>query len=232
MLVAQIPSRQLIRIHADEASESWTVVDRLELPARPICTAYNAMGTRAYVTMSPSGLAVVDVPTMTLVKTLPTAGDPQCGLFESRDSRTIYVNDNAGSGTFYALDTTTDELTDLGYSFGAADLHGFGLNAQESRAFLAARGSEALKVIDLSMPGSVARTIPLDPTAGPGNDRPDIVAVRGNTAYVTLRASGKLAVVRGRAVAYVDVAPPSANAIHGIAIRPEHSAGATGEHEH
>jgi DNA-binding beta-propeller fold protein YncE len=222
VLVAQIPSRTLIKVAADEAGENWGVVGTLTLPARPICTAYRADGARAYVSMSPSGIAIVDVASLSLLGTITTDGDPQCGLLQSRDGRTIYVDDNGGMGNFYVLDTVTDSLTNLGYVLGAADLHGFGVNSQETLAFAAARGSESLKVLDLQAPGSAAATIPLDPTPGPGNDRPDIVAVRGNNVYVTLRTSGKLAVVNGMqgTVKYIDIAPASANAVHGLAIRP------------
>jgi len=222
VLVAQIPSRRLIKIAADEANESWTVVGSLQLPSRPICIAYRADGERAYVSMSPDGIAIIDVASLTVLGKRPTAGDPQCGLVESKDGRTIYVDTNGGTGNFYVLDTATDVLTQLEYAIGATDLHGFGLNPQETRAFAAARGSEALKVLDLRASGSAATTIALDPTPGTANDRPDMVAVKGNNVYVTLRASGKLAVVKGTqgTVQYIDLAPPSANAVHGVAVRP------------
>jgi hypothetical protein len=70
----------------------------------------------------------------------------------------------------------------------------------------------------------------LDATPEIGNDQPDAIAVRGNTVFVTLRASGKLAVVKAnqRTVTYLDIAAPAefnpANcagcAIHGVTVRP------------
>jgi hypothetical protein len=73
-------------------------------------------------------------------------------------------------------------------------------------------------------------TFALDPTPGAGNDEPDNMAVRGSTVFVSLRASGKLAIaepLQGK-VTYVDLANPapfnpadcSGCAVHGVAIRP------------
>jgi hypothetical protein len=36
----------------------------------------------------------------------------------------------------------------------------------------------------------------IDPTLGMGNDEPDNMSVRGNTLFVSLRASGQLAIVK------------------------------------
>lgn len=84
-------------------------------------------------------------------------------------------------------------------------------------------------------------TIELHPTPGVGNDEPDAVAFRGNLAFVSLRASGQLAIINANrgTVSFVklaDTAPfneatcgppgppvpgaPGGCAVHGIAIRP------------
>jgi hypothetical protein len=70
----------------------------------------------------------------------------------------------------------------------------------------------------------------LDPTPGLGNDQPDAIAVRGDTVFVSLRASGKLAVVKAnqRTATYIDMSPPAefnpmncaGCAIHGVTVRP------------
>jgi len=57
--------------------ESWSVVGSLSLAPlakSPVCTVYRDDGRRAYVSLRPSGIAIVDVPTMTLLGTLPTDG--------------------------------------------------------------------------------------------------------------------------------------------------------------
>jgi hypothetical protein len=89
-------------------------------------------------------------------------------------------------------------------------------------------------VIDLREP-RVRKLAPilLDPTPGIGNDQPDAMAVKGNTVFVSLRASGKLAIVdvERRAVTYRDLAAPvpagvripltcDTCALHGVTIRP------------
>ena len=70
----------------------------------------------------------------------------------------------------------------------------------------------------------------LSPVAGIGNDEPDAMAVRGNTLFVTLRESGKLAIVQvnQESVDSLDLTAPFANfspvtcagcALHGVTVR-------------
>ena len=222
VLVAHIPSKTLFKLVADEAAESWDIVGSLALPESPICIAFRSDGGRAYVSLGPRGIALVDPVNLTHLGTLPTAGSAQCGLVPSKRDNLIYV-DSRGEGAweeghFYLLDTDTDELT-LWSQFPALDLHGFGVSANEKQAFIAERNGDALKVLDLTRPGAQPTTIVLDPR--PEADMPDKVAVRGNTAYVTIRTSGQLAVVKGKGqVDYLDLVAPSPNALHGVAIRP------------
>jgi len=51
-----------------------------------------------------------------------------------------------------------------------------------------------------------------------------MLVVKGQTVYVPLRATGKIAflsVARPHTVTYMDLAPASANAVHGMALRPD-----------
>jgi len=82
LLVAQIASMTLIKVAADEAAESWQVIASLDFAAlgRPICSVFRDDGDRAYVSLLPSGIAIVDVPTMTYIDTLPTDGFVACGM--------------------------------------------------------------------------------------------------------------------------------------------------------
>src|SRR5919198_4945844 len=89
LLVAQVPTKKLIKVAADESIESWVKVGELALAQSPICTIFRDDGQRAYVSLLPSGIAVIDVPTMSLVKTLATAGFVACGMVENHDGRTI-----------------------------------------------------------------------------------------------------------------------------------------------
>jgi DNA-binding beta-propeller fold protein YncE len=235
ILVAQIPARKLFKVLADEASETWKLVDELDfepLGAGPVCTAFRADGQRAYVSVAPPthGIAVVDVATMTFVTEvgdqgrLATEGNVQCGLVNSKNRRLIYV-DSWGTGQtrghFYVLDTATDELTEI-TSFPALDLHGFAMSPNERWAYAAERGGDALRKIDLHNPTAVPTSIPVDPRPGEA-DRPDKVATRGNMVYVPLRAEGSVYVVNGnqeRTKQVIRLVPPSANALHGVAVLP------------
>ena len=44
----------------------------------PVCSVFRDDGERAYVSLRPSGIAIVDVPTMKLIDTLKTDGFVAC----------------------------------------------------------------------------------------------------------------------------------------------------------
>ena len=239
LLVAQIATKKLIKVAARERSRRWVQTGELALEQSPICTIFRDDGRRAYVSLLPSGIAVVDVARMSLVKTLATDGFVACGMVKSRDGKTITLASSGGGGHVYRLNTRTDELDqDLG-TVGAGDWHSFRMSGNEKRGFGSVPAGDEVRLIDLTRPR--ARTIAslaLDPTPGASNDQPDNMAVHGNTLYVTLRASGKLAVVnvKQRRVRYINLSPPapfnpancgpapeaagSGCAVHGVAIRP------------
>lgn len=235
ILVAQIPARKLFKVAADEASEAWELVDELDfdpLGAGPVCSAFSADGRRAYVSVGPPthGIAVVDVATMSFVAEagddglIATQGNVQCGLVDSKRPGLVYVDSwgvDQTRGHFYTLATETDELTEI-TSFPALDLHGFAMSSNERWAFAAERGGDALRRIDLWNPAQAPESIALDPRPGVP-DRPDKVAARGNTLYVPLRAEGSVVVVNGNqgdVMRVIRLVPPSANALHGIAVVP------------
>lgn len=228
LLSANRNTGMLTKIAADEETETWTAIDALNLTAvtgrGPMCVAFRADGQRAYVSLfgPVGGIAVVDVPTMTFLGTLTTAGSVSgCGLAKSNDGRTIFYNSAGGSGHFYRLDTATDTLIeDTAYGPIGTGLHGLGVSANEKRAYMTASG-EAVKVLNLT--GTDVWTILLD--LRPGIlDGPDSIARRGSTIYVTLRFAGQVARIKTQSGAtdYIDVAPPATTgwAIHGIAVRP------------
>jgi hypothetical protein len=73
------------------------------------------------------------------------------------------------------------------------------MSRNEKVGFGSSPHSDELVRVDLSgEAASPLATLALDPTPGLGNDQPDALAVRGDTAYVSLRASGKVAVVKWR----------------------------------
>lgn len=237
LLVAQAHASSLIKVVVDDKAASWTVAGSplsfAAMGKRPICTVFRDDGARAYVSLLPNGLAIVDVAKTALLNVLPTDGFIACGIIKSRDGKTVIMAANGGGGHFYRLDPASDTLTDAG-TVGAADWHSLALSEDERTGFGTSPGSDELQVIDLREP--MVRRLPpiaLDPTPGTGNDQPDAMAVKGKTVFVSLRASGKLAIVdvERRTVTYRDLAapvPPGVKipmtcdtcALHGVTVRP------------
>jgi DNA-binding beta-propeller fold protein YncE len=218
----------LTKIAADEQAETWTPTASLGLePGRgPVCVAFRSDGQRAYASLfgPAGGIAIVDVPTMTLVGTLPTAGSVSgCGLVNSNDGRTIFLTSAGGTGHFYRLDTWSDTLTeDTSYGPIGIDLHALVVSANEKTAYITARGvADEIKVLNLN--GTDVSTIFIDPRDGIA-DRPDGLARKGSNLYATVRYSGQVARIKHKtgSVENIDVAPPATTgyAVHGIAVRP------------
>jgi DNA-binding beta-propeller fold protein YncE len=233
LLVARrAPARTLHKVLANEGAESWTVApDSLTFGAgvAPVCTVFRSDGQRAYVSLSTGGIAVVDVGTMTLVTSVgtngvlgPTDGLAGCNMAESKDGRTVYVASRGGGGHLYKLDTTADTLTEVSFpapGIGAIDLHSLELNPNESVGYANSRGNDRLKILDLT--GASVATVPVDATEGVA-DSPDGIAVRGNTVYIALKDTGKLAVYKANQerVTFIDVAPPGIGALPHVVARP------------
>ena len=244
LLVAQLFSMSLIKVAADEAAESWQVVESLSfasLGRAPVCSVFRDDGQRAYVSLRPSGIAIVDVPTMHHIGTLETDGFVACGMIKSKRGRTVTVASSGGGGHFYRLDTTTDTLVDAG-TVGAADWHSFNMSPNEKVGFGTSPHSDEIILADLTGPvASSIGALQLDPTPGMGNDEPDALSVRGNTLFVSLRASGQLAIVKvnQQTTTLLQLSPPApfnpvtcgpplpqlptgqgGCAIHGVTVRP------------
>jgi DNA-binding beta-propeller fold protein YncE len=215
----------LHKVLANEAAESWTVTGQTASfgGKSPICTIFRDDGARAYVSLSGSGIAVVDVASMSVLNTLTTNGAVACGMVKSRDGSTVYVTSNGGAGSpvgyFYRLSTATDTLSPPTPVSGT-DVHFLGLSPNGKTAYATARGSEALKILDTA--GTTIGTVLLDPTPGPLNDQPDGVAVKGDNVYVALKNAGKLAIVKGKqqTVDYLQLATASSNALPHVTVRP------------
>lgn len=228
LLSANPMTGMLTKIAANEETETWTPVAAMNVKTAtgtglgPVCVAFRPDGQRAYVTLFGPGIAVVDMATMTVIRTLPTAGGVVCGMANSKDGRTIYVISGGGTGHFYRLDMTTDTLTeDTSYGPIASGIHGLIVSANEKRAYITAPGSEQVKVLNLN--GSDVSTISLDFTPGV-LDAPDSFARKGSYLYVALRFAGQLARINTQTgdVEYLNIAPPATSgwALHGMAVRP------------
>jgi hypothetical protein len=244
LLVAQIASMSLIKVASNEAAESWQVGGSLSfasLGGAPICSVFRDDGELAYVSLRPSGIAIVDVPTMTHIGTFATDGFVACGMIKSKRGRIVTVASSGGGGHIYRLDTTTDTLVDAG-TLGAADWHSFNMSPNEKVGFGTSPHSDEIILADLSGPvASPIAALQLDPTLGIGNDEPDALSVRGNTLFVSLRASGQLAIVKvnQQTATFLQLSPPApfnpatcgpplpqppngqgGCSIHGVTVRP------------
>jgi DNA-binding beta-propeller fold protein YncE len=233
LLVTQIGSRTLVKVAANLANQSWDAVGSLSFApfgTAPICSVYRDDGRHAYVSLLPSGLAIVDLDTMSVVRTFATDGFIACGMIKSKDGKTVTIAASGSGGHIYRLDTGTETLADAG-TLGAPDWHSFNMSPNEKLGFGSVPRGDELVLIDLRGDKvRVADILALDPTPGPANDQPDAIGVKGNTVFVSLRAAGKIAVidVNQRTVSYLDLAPASvfnpANcsgcAVHGVAVRP------------
>ena len=234
LLAAQVATQTLVKLAADEAHQQWSVAASLsfaQVGRAPVCTIFRDDGRRAYVSLNPTGLAIVDVAAMQLVDVLPVAGFIACGMVKAADGRSVTIASSGGGGHVYRLDTATDRLDDLG-ALGAPDWHSFNMTADGKLGVGSVPGGDEVLLVDLT--GGQARTaavLALHPTPGVATDQPDAIGIRGGTAWVSLRKSGKLAVidlVKRAVVTYLDLAPPAdsinpANcagcALHGVTVR-------------
>ncbi|HEV2037940.1 MAG TPA: hypothetical protein VGQ96_04960, partial [Candidatus Eremiobacteraceae bacterium] len=203
MLVSVVSTQMLHKVAVDETNRSWTPVGSLSfapLGKKPVCTIFRADSNRAYVSMMPSGIAIVDVPSMTILGTLTTDGFVACGMIKPSDSADHAVVAATGhGGHIYTLDMTNDTLVDRG-TLGAADWHSFNMTPDGTRGFGTSPLSDELVTIDLTtQPVTKLGTILLQPLPGTGNNQPDALgggeAIVDGTLPVSLRAAGQVALV-------------------------------------
>lgn len=232
LLVAQVGSKSLIKVSVDEAARSWEAGSSLSfvsLGKAPICTIFSKDGATAFVSLNPTGLAVVDVATMTLKSVIATDGFIACGMVKSSDGTSITFAASGGGGHLYRLGISDLAVTDLG-TLGAVDWHSFNMAPDGTVGFGSVPRGDELRIIDLqSAKASSLATLSLNPSGVRAGDQPDNMGVSGDHVYVSLRMSGKLAVIdwRKKSVDYVDLAPAaqainpancSGCALHGVAI--------------
>lgn len=151
LFVTQIATSEVVKVTVDEATETWAVDGRLSLAglgAAPICTVFRDDGERAYVSLRPSGIAIVDVPTMSLIGTRATDGFVACGMIKSRKGRIVTVAASGGGGHIYRLDTATDKLADAG-TLGAADWHSLAIAPNERFGLGSSPNSDEIVMVGL-----------------------------------------------------------------------------------
>jgi len=218
VLVAVLSTKSVFKIAADEQAKTWAVVGSLDLGTptgkAPISSVFRGDGRRAYVSLLPSGIAIVDVPSLTLRGVLETDGFVACGMVKSADGKSVVIASSGGGGHIYTLDLTTETLTDRG-TLGAADWHSFNMTADGTRGFGTSPPSDEIILIDLTTQTvTKLRTLRLQPVPGTGNNQPDSIGyepVGGNILPATLRAAGQLALINlaDLSVKFVPISPPT-----------------------
>jgi hypothetical protein len=248
-LVSIISTRTVTKMFVNEANRSWSVGPSLDIGAAtgkpPICTVFRADSRRAFISLNPSGIAVVDVPTMTYLSEIPTDGFVACGMIK-RDADHVVVASSGGGGHIYTLEMTTETMTDLGI-LGAASWHSFAMTRDGTRGFGSSPFSDEVIVIDLTTsPVTNAGSIRFDQVPGLGNNQPDAFgggeAIYGNVLPVGLRAAGSVAIVNAHNLelrSIVNLEPPApfnpmtcgpvaaptdpgGCAVHGVSARPRY----------
>jgi DNA-binding beta-propeller fold protein YncE len=241
MLVSVVSTRTLYKVAVDEANQSWTPVDSVEFPdgKPPVCTVFRADSQRAYVSTMMDGIVIVDVPSMTILGTLPTDGFVACGMIKpSADADRAVVAAGGHGGHIYTLDMENDTLEDRG-TLGMTDWHSFNMTPDEALGFGTSPNSDEVVVIDLTTdPVTNLGTILLQPLSGTGSNQPDAMgggeAIVNGTLPVSLRAAGQLALVNAvtrKIKHFIEIAEPSPPgtfnpmncndcSVHGVTVRP------------
>jgi len=218
-LVAIIGAKKLTKILVDEANRSWTLDASLDVGLAtgkaPVCTVFRADSKRAFVSLNPNGLAVVDVETMAFVSQIPTDGFIACGMIK-QDADHIVFASTGGGGHIYTLDMNSETLTDRGV-LGAASWHSFNMTADGTRGFGSSPLSDEVIVIDLTTtPVTKLGSIVFDQVPGVGHNQPDAFGggetISGNVLPVGLRAAGNVALVNAHNLelrTIVNLEPPA-----------------------
>ncbi len=243
MLVSVVSTQMLNKVAVDESNRSWTAVGSVSfapLGRKPVCTVFRADSQRAYVSMMPSGIAIVDVPSMTILGTLATDGFVACGMIKpSADADHAVVAASGSGGHIYTLDMMNDTLLDRG-TLGAASWHSLNVTRDETLGFGTSPLSDEVVAIDLTtQPVTKLGTILLQPVTGTGNNQPDAMGggevIVDGTLPVSLRAAGQVALVDAESLeinTFIGLTTPSAPgtfstmtcigcSVHGVTIRPD-----------
>jgi hypothetical protein len=201
-LVAIIGTKTVTKMLVDEHHRSWSLSASLDIGAAtgkaPVCTVFRADSRRAFISLNPSGIAVVDVPTMTFINEIPTDGFIACGMIK-RDSDHVVIASTGGGGHIYTLDLVTETLTDRGV-LGAPSWHSFNMTTDGTLGFGSSPLSDEVIVIDLTTtPVTKLGSIRFDQVPGVGNNQPDAFGggepIAGHVLPVGLRAAGNVAIL-------------------------------------
>lgn len=241
MLVSVVSTQMLHKVAVNEANRSWAPIGSVSfapLGGKPVCTVFRADSERAYVSMMPSGIAIVDVPSMTILGTIATDGFVACGMIKpSANADHAVIAASGSGGHIYTLDMTNDTLLDRG-TLGAASWHSLNMTRDETLGFGTSPLSDEVIAIDLTtQPVTKLGTILLQPLSGTGNDQPDAMGggevIVDGTLPVSLRAAGQVALIDAdhlKIKSFIGITSPSPPgtfstmtcigcSVHGVTIR-------------
>src|SRR5256714_9396104 len=175
-LVAVIGAKKLTKLLVDEANRSWSIDASLDVGAAtgkaPVCTVFRADSQRAFVSLNPSGIAIVDVPTMAYRGQIATDGFIACGMIK-QDADHVVIATTGSGGHIYTLDMNTETLTDRGV-LGAASWHSFNMTADGTPGVRSSPMSDEGIIIDLTTtPVRNLGSIVFDQVPGVGKNQPD-----------------------------------------------------------
>lgn len=201
-LVAIIGAKKLTKLLVDEGNRRWSVDASLDIGAAtgkaPVCTVFRADSQRAFVSLNPSGIAVVDVPTMTYVRQIATDGFIACGMIK-QDADHVVIATTGGGGHIYTFDMTNETLADRGV-LGAASWHSFNMTPDGKLGFGSSPLSDEVILIDLTTnPVTKIGSVVFDQVPGVGHNQPDAFGggepIYGDVLPVGLRAAGNVALL-------------------------------------
>jgi hypothetical protein len=195
-----ISTRTVTKIAVDEANRSWSVAQSLDIGAAtgkaPICTVFRDDSRRAFVSLNPSGIAVVDVPTMTYLSEIPTDGFVACGMIKMYADEVIVFDMTPTSVTKVAA-IKFDQVPGLGNNqpdaFGGGEtVYGtsvlVGLRASGKHTVIIGAALIAVLTGLAACDDAVLQPTPTLPRHPPGQPPTDFPAVP-DSAFVFLRVS-------------------------------------------
>ena len=219
LMVALQSSNELVRIAVDKRAQTWVETGRLALPAAPVCTVFVPGTTKAYVSLAGQDLAIIDVANLTIEGIVDLNGQARCNFTWSKDGSTLFLTSENGVDSFlYSLDPATDSLDLLHTFVGVADLHTPAPSPNGKLLYIIGRGNDLFYTLDLA-----TLEISSFEIGTPGvSDQPDGMVIRGNNAYINLKATGEVIRVwiRQTRVQRVELVEPSRNALTNLEERP------------
>ena len=200
--VAAIGEKTLREVMVDAANEQFTITREIDLEAalpnldeypasKPICHMFTYDDKACYVTLGGGGLAVVDVASMSVIKSYPVSqiAKAGCGLVNGpAGSNIMFANSGTSStGNFYMFDTRTHDLiATMDTGNDGLDAHGVAVTPNGRELWMVNRHSDNIRIFDMATQQFTA-------TISDVGDAPDLIVFSpdGSRAFITLRGTAQ-----------------------------------------